>query len=138
GWCRGWVIDRRSVVIGNEGQAKLFGGYTTRTRLSTLTSSTFFTCASVIGASTTCTGRRKRRALSMTNVEPQQNVEIEELSSSHNIEERSTNDDKGKLFIGLTTFTTITTTSYAVNTATTVSISYSCLPLGDTVPALCG
>ncbi|CAL4066463.1 unnamed protein product, partial [Meganyctiphanes norvegica] len=130
--------DRVVSARQRQGQeARLFGGYTTRTRLSTLTSSTFITCASALQQPAVCGGRR-RRSLVLTNVvDPQMNVEFDELSSSYNIGDQSANDGKGKLFIALTTFTTITTTSYAVNTATTVSISYSCLPLGDTIPALC-
>jgi len=127
------------VEIRDGNQAKLFGGYTTRTRLSTLTSTMLYTCASALAQAAVCGGKRKKRAAVMSDLQNAA-VEIEELSSSqHNIEERSADEDtKGKLFIALTSFTTLTTTQYLVNSATTVSISYSCLPLGGTIPPLCG
>jgi len=121
-------------------QGKLFGGYTTRTRLSTLTSTVLYTCASQVGQGgvpATCGGKRKKRAIVQVNMDPEE-VQTDDLSSSHNIEERSAEDPKGKLFIALTTFTTITSTEFSTNQATTVSVSFSCLPLGDTVPPACG
>merc|ERR1739838_1021618 len=124
--------------IRDGNQAKLFGGYTTRTRLSTLTSTMLYTCASTLANAAVCGGKRKKRASVMPDLQISA-VEKEELSPSHNIEERSADEDtKGKLFIALTSFTTLTTTQFMVNSATTVSISYSCLPLGGTIPPLCG
>merc|ERR1712121_520177 len=43
-------------------QAKLFGGYTTRTRLSTLTSTVLKSCLSALGDNAVCKGRRRKRA----------------------------------------------------------------------------
>jgi len=126
-------------------QAKLFGGYTTRTRLSTLTSTILKSCLSALANAAVCAGKRRKRASVLADMQPLE-VKNTELSSSnaiefddhpHNIEARSADDSKGKLFIALTSFTTITTTEYSVNAATTVSISYSCIPLGDTTPPLC-
>merc|ERR1711872_1027082 len=132
------AADQGLVEIKQQNQARLFGGYSTRTRLSTLTSTFLYTCASVLQVTAVCQGKRKKRTAVMENLMPP-NVENEELSSSHNIQERSAEErEKGKLFIALTTFTTLTTTEQFVNSATTVSISYSCLPLGDTIPPLCG
>jgi len=44
---------------------------------------------------------------------------------------------KEKLFVTLTTFSTMTTTEYYTNTATTVSISYACRPINEALPQGC-
>merc|ERR1712179_219776 len=122
---------------------KLFGGYSTRTRLSTLTSTILYSCASTIAQGTTCGGKKR----GLRTIDDIQSLEKRSLDSSYDetgqlesndaIETSDAKDEVGKLFIALTTFTTITTTSYTVNMSTTVSLSYVCLPLGGTVPAAC-
>ncbi|CAL4066785.1 unnamed protein product, partial [Meganyctiphanes norvegica] len=116
---------------------RLFGGYSTRTRLSTLTSTLLFTCASVIKTGALCKGKKrsimgKRRIINHDDIG---SLEKRSLDSSQDTLEppqldSSARDEVGKLFIALTTFTTITTTSFAYNMSTTVSISFSCMPLG--------
>merc|ERR1711962_528703 len=124
-------------------QTRLFGGYSTRTRLSTLTSTMLYSCASSVKKGTTCGGRKKRRAT--TVVDDNESLEKRSLDSSLNEKKQldssaveSKNDQVGRLFIAMTTFTTITTTSFTYNRSTTVSISYLCLPLGGTIPPVCG
>merc|ERR1711962_1581679 len=123
----------------------LFGGYSTRTRLSTLSSTIFYTCASSVKKGTTCTGRKKRRV--MADIESIETLSKRPLDASQDesrqirssgAELGDSKSNVGKLFIALTTFTTITTTSYATNMSTTVSISYDCLPLGGTILPSCG
>jgi len=127
-------------------QTRLFGGYSTRTRLSTLTSTMLYSCASSVKKGTTCGGRKKRRAT--TVVDDNESLEKRSLDSSLDENKQlasstvdraeSKNDQVGRLFIAMTTFTTITTTSFTYNRSTTVSISYLCLPLGGTIPPVCG
>merc|ERR1711962_983781 len=124
-------------------QTRLFGGYSTRTRLSTLTSTMLYSCASSVKKGTTCGGRKKRRAT--TVVDDNESLEKRSLDSSLDEKKQldssaaeSKNDQVGRLFIAMTTFTTITTTSFTYNRSTTVSISYLCLPLGGTIPPVCG
>jgi len=126
---------------------KLFGGYSTRTRLSTLTSTILYTCASALGQAATCGGRKKRGLRLIDDIQSvekrsldssrDETTQLENNHASHVIDTTNAKEDVGKLFIALTTFTTITTTSYTVNMSTTVSVSYLCLPLGGTVPAVC-
>ncbi|CAL4066464.1 unnamed protein product [Meganyctiphanes norvegica] len=134
--CTALLNENFGLAEQGKNQAKLFGGYTTRTRLSTTTTTTFFTCALTLG---TAACRRKKRSIPDLH----DDGEIEELNSSlnmieHNIEKRSADGEKGKLFVALTTFTTITTTLFINNPATTVSISFSCAPSGVAQPAFCG
>jgi len=51
--------------------------------------------------------------------------------------DESDDAQKQKLFVTLTTFSTMTTTEYYTNTATTVSISYACRPVNEPLPAGC-
>merc|ERR1711872_528714 len=111
---------------------RLFGGYSTRTRLSTLTSTIFYTCASSVKKGTTCTGRKKRRV--MADIESIESLSKRPLDASEDDSRQirssgaelgeDSKSNVGKLFIALTTFTTITTTAYTPNMSTTVSISY--------------
>merc|ERR1712002_663225 len=127
---------------------KLFGGYSTRTRLSTLTSTILYTCASTVAQGTTCSGRKKRAVRTIEDIKSLEGRSLDASSDNsgdllegpqqiESSDRDSSADDVGKLFIALTTFTTITTTSFTVNMSTTVSVSYVCLPLGGTVPAAC-
>merc|ERR1711962_912308 len=95
----------------------LFGGYSTRTRLSTLSSTIFYTCASSVKKGTTCTGRKKRRV--MADIESIESLSKRPLDASEDdsrqirssgAELGDSKSNVGKLFIALTTFTTITTT----------------------------
>merc|ERR1740137_247111 len=121
---------------------KLFGGYATRTRLSTLTSTVLYTCALTVENGVVCTGRKKRGVRVLETIDDIQSLEKRSLDSTllDDPAQVVVSDPKevGKLFIALTTFTTITTTSFSVNKSTTVSLSFNCLPLGGTVADVCG
>ncbi|XP_068244981.1 uncharacterized protein [Palaemon carinicauda] len=118
-------------------EVKLFAGYVTRTRFNVLTSTTLLSCISALGQNAKCGGRRKRSNLKnvgeeLSIMEP--NVALDGSQDELSIEKRDVSqpeqsaDDKGKLFVSLTTFTTMTTTSFTANTATTVSVSFHCIP----------
>merc|ERR1740137_280988 len=124
---------------------KLFGGYATRTRLSTLTSTVLYTCALTVAKGVVCTGRKKRGVRVLETIDDIQSREERSLDSTLlddpvqvSVSDPKGKDEVGKLFIALTTFTTITTTSLSINKSTTVSLSFNCLPLGGTVADVCG
>merc|ERR1719427_1092971 len=115
------------------GQLRLFGGTSTATRYSTLTSTIFYSCVSALAATGACSGRKRRNVPTMVDLEAL-NGDAGDLASSQAdasdvVAFRVDEDNdvqKEKLFVTLTTFTTMTTTEYSTNTATTVSISYAC------------
>merc|ERR1711915_713820 len=113
------------VQNGAKQVGRLFGGYSTRTRLSTLTSTIFYTCASSVKKGTTCTGRKKRRV--MADIESIESLSKRPLDASEDDSRQirssgavvdDSKSNVGKLFIALTTFTTITTTAYTTNMST--------------------
>ncbi|XP_047499514.1 uncharacterized protein LOC125045964 [Penaeus chinensis] len=89
------------------------------------------TCITELGQNAKCQGRRKREAKAM-------NENLMAADSMREILLDSSHDEKGakvpetnnevKLFTGLESFTTMTTTAYTENTATTVSVSFHCIP----------
>ncbi|XP_042873048.1 uncharacterized protein LOC122253803 [Penaeus japonicus] len=112
---------------------KIIGGYTTKTRFSTLWSTTLKTCITQLGQNAQCQGRRKREAKVMNeNLMAADTVREVLLDSSH-IDAPADIPEKveaaaSKLFIPLNSFTTLTTTAFTENTATTVSVSFHCIP----------
>jgi len=124
------------------GQLRLFGGTTTATRYSTLTSTIFYSCVSSLKVTSACTGRKRRNVARMVDLEALDAGVEGDLSSSQvepsEIAVRAEDEAKeAKLFVTLTTFSTMTTTEYYTNTATTVSISYACRPVNEALPAGC-
>jgi len=124
------------------GQLRLFGSTATATRYSTLTSTIFYSCVSSLKVTSACTGRKKRNVARMVDLEALDAGVEGELSSSQvepsEIAVRAEDEAKeAKLFVTLTTFSTMTTTEYYTNTATTVSISYACRPVNEALPAGC-
>ncbi|XP_063595795.1 uncharacterized protein LOC134772687 [Penaeus indicus] len=112
---------------------KILGGYATRTRFSVLSSTTFKTCITQLGQNAQCQGRRKREAKVLNeNLMAADNVREVLLDSSHDEQVVAVDvpekKEVGKLFVSLTTFTTLTTTTFFENTATTVSVSFHCIP----------
>merc|ERR1712002_501697 len=104
------------------------------TRFTTLASTTFSSCLTVLGAKTECQGRKRRDLLKklrsvgqtlegLEDTQDDDSVVLGALDSSKNFD-----DPEGKLFLSLTTFTTLTTTAFMENTATVVSISFACVP----------
>merc|ERR1712002_79182 len=124
--------------------AKLIGGYATRTRFSTITSSTFLTCVTTMGQGAACsTGRKKRDAKRLSDVMLTADS-VDEVLLDSSRDERSVADvaneeeGKGKLFVALATFTTMTSTAFFDNTATTVSVSIHCIPPDGVNFPVCG
>ncbi|XP_064110633.1 uncharacterized protein LOC135218333 [Macrobrachium nipponense] len=119
-------------------EVKIFAGYVTRTRFKVLTSSTLLSCISSLNQNAKCGGRRRRSRPSnmegeLSIMEPsialdgsEGDVSVAKRDVSK--QEAKADEDKGKLFVSLTTFTTMTTTSYTANTSTTVSVSFHCIP----------
>ncbi|XP_047499952.1 uncharacterized protein LOC125046235 [Penaeus chinensis] len=131
-------LGRASSALVDESESataavKILGGYATRTRFSVLSSTTFKTCITQVGQNAQCQGRRKREAKAVNeNLMAAENVREVLLDSSHDDQAVSVSapeqKEVGKLFVSLTTFTTLTTTTFFENTATTVSVSFHCIP----------
>jgi len=112
---------------------KLIGGVLTRTRFTTIASTTFSSCLTVLGATTECQGRKRRDLLkklrsvgqALEGTQDDDSVVLGALDSSKNLDDR-----EGKLFVAvsLTSFTTIITTAFMENTSAVVSISFACVP----------
>ncbi|XP_037794988.1 uncharacterized protein LOC119590391 [Penaeus monodon] len=111
---------------------KFIGSYLTRTRFSTLWSTTLKTCITQLGQNAKCQGRRKREAKVMNeNLLAADTMREILLDSSHDEKvvkvELPEKTDAAKLFKVAASFTTLTTTAYTENTATTVSVSFHCI-----------
>ncbi|XP_042890526.1 uncharacterized protein LOC122265336 [Penaeus japonicus] len=113
---------------------KILGGYATRTRFSTISSTTLKTCITQLGQNAQCQGRRKREAKVMNeNLMAADEMRDVLLESSQDQQqgvavEVPENKEAGKLFVSMNSFTTLTTTAFFENTATTVSVSFHCIP----------
>merc|ERR1719436_1829202 len=62
------------------GQLRLFGGTSTATRYSTLTSTIFYSCVSSLKVTSACTGRKRRNIATMIDLEALDGAD--DLSSS--------------------------------------------------------
>jgi len=128
--------------VSPQGQLRLYGAASTQIRLSTMTTTVLYSCVLELSTVATCKEskrRRRRRSQAMKHLDEKaiNDMDSEELGSSQNPEVAVGNGEKeGRIFIALTTFTTLTSTATATNTATTVSVSYLCAPPGEDI-ALC-
>ncbi|XP_069994131.1 uncharacterized protein [Penaeus vannamei] len=121
---------------------KILGGYVTKTRFTTLFSTTLKTCITQVGQNAQCQGRKKREAKALNeNLMAADNVREVLLDSSQGEKveavEVPEQEEAGKLFVSLNSFTTLTTTDTVENTATTVSISFHCIPPEGLTYAFC-
>merc|ERR1712142_1187161 len=66
------ISDKKNV-------GKLFGGYSTRTRLSTLTSTVLYTCALTVAGGVACSGRKKRNIRVLETLDDVQSLEKRSL-----------------------------------------------------------
>ncbi|CAL4183437.1 unnamed protein product, partial [Meganyctiphanes norvegica] len=130
----------------------IFGGYSTRTRFTTLTSTILYTCVTQLGGTGSCGGRRKRSdTINRLNEDPtweneQDMVSGRELESSVGLDGNKLSRNEfgygpglspAKFFLAITSFTTMTLTSFSTNKSTTVSVSFLCRPNFDGVPDNC-
>ncbi|XP_071525998.1 uncharacterized protein [Panulirus ornatus] len=123
---------------------------TTHTVVVASTSTVFFSCLSG-SANTLCTGRRRKRTISVPIEQDAASIEGDSSlaldSSSEGDEDLPTDspldddDHSGKsaFIVWTTTSTTTSVTVFYTNTSTTVRLSYLCLAAGVSLPAAqCG
>ncbi|XP_069994132.1 uncharacterized protein [Penaeus vannamei] len=112
---------------------KFIAGYVTRTRFSTLWSTTLKTCYTQLGQNALCQGRRKREAKVLNEnlmaADTMRDVLLDSSQDEKAPEVKLRDEtEAAKLFNYKQSFTTMTYTSTTENTATTVSVSFHCVP----------